>query len=392
LRNPPILRKFAENNFYILRIVKKFAIHNRKNWTAFSWKESAVNPLLNEVIRLQGKICGLMLAMGFSQKTEAMLNTLTLDVLKSSEIEGENLDYEQVRSSIARRLGINAANMVESSRTIDGVVEMMLDATQNFKKELTEKRLFEWHKVLFSYGQFPTISVGKYRTEEMQIVSGRMGHLNVHYEAPAPERLSEEMSQFLKWFNEENEPNYILKSAIAHFWFVTIHPFEDGNGRIARAISDMMLARSDNSSQRFYSMSAQILKTRKKYYDILQKTSYGDGDITDWLLWFLETLKKALLESEKITNLVLFKANFWDKHKETPFNSRQRLMLNKLMDGFTGKLNTSKWAKIAKCSQDSALRDIKDLLEKGILMQDPHGGRSTGYELYILPYLYEQPL
>jgi len=351
-----------------------------------------VAPLLNEVIRLQGKICGLMLAMGFSQKTEAMLNTLTLDVLKSSEIEGENLDYEQVRSSIAKRLGLDVANKVKSSRVIDGVVEMMLDATQNFKKALTEKRLFDWHRVLFASEYFPSISVGKYRTEEMQIVSGRMGHLNVHYEAPAPERLSEEMAQFLKWLNEENELNYVLKSAIAHFWFVTIHPFDDGNGRIARAISDMMLARSDNSSQRFYSMSAQILKTRKKYYDMLEKTQYGDGDITDWLLWFLETLKKALLESERVTNLVLFKANFWDKHKDTPLNSRQRLMLNKLIDGFTGKLNTSKWAKIAKCSQDSALRDIKDLLDKGILTQDLHGGRSTGYELYILPYLYEQPL
>jgi len=369
---------------YILRMVKKYAIHSRKNWTAFSWKEKAVTPLLNEVIRLQGKICGLMLAMGFSQKTEAMLNTLTLDVLKSSEIEGENLNYEQVRSSIARRLGLDVANTVKSSRAIDGVVEMMLDATQNFKQALTERRLFDWHRVLFASEHFPSISVGKYRTEEMQIVSGRMGHLNVHYEAPGPERLSEEMSQFLKWLNEENEPNYILKSAIAHFWFVTIHPFDDGNGRIGRAISDMMLARSDNSSQRFYSMSAQILKARKKYYDILEKTSYGKGDITDWLLWFLETLKKALLESERITNSVLLKANFWDKHKDTPLNSRQRLMLNKLTDDFIGKLNTSKWAKIAKCSPDSALRDIKDLVDKGILRQDQHGGRSTSYEI-ILP-------
>jgi len=366
---------------------KKNAIHSRKNWTAFSWNENAVTPLLNEVIRLQGKICGLMLAMGFSQKTEAMLNTLTLDVLKSSEIEGERLSYEQVRSSIARRLGIDVANSVKSSRAIDGVVEMMLDATQNFKKALTEKRLFDWHRVLFASEYFPAISVGKYRTEEMQIVSGRMGHLNIHYEAPEPERLSEEMALFLKWLNEENEPNYVLKSATAHFWFVTIHPFEDGNGRIARAISDMMLARSDNSSQRFYSMSAQILKARKKYYDILEKTQYGNGDITDWLLWFLETLKKALLESEKIIDSVLFKANFWDKHKDTPLNNRQRLMLNKLMDGFTGRLKSSKWAKIAKCSPDSALRDIKDLLDKGILRQDQHGGRSTGYELNLSNFI-----
>jgi len=356
-------------------MAKKYALHNRKNWTAFSWNENAVVPLLGEVIRLQGKIFGLMLATGFSQKTEAMLNTLTLDVLKSSEIEGEKLDYEQVRSSIAKRLGIDVANSVKSGRAVDGVVEMMLDATQNFKKALTEERLFDWYRILFSS------SAGKYRTEEMQIVSGRIGHLNVHYEAPGPERLSEEMSQFLKWFNNEYKLNHILKSAIAHFWFVTIHPFDDGNGRMARAISDMMLARSDNSSQRFYSMSAQILKARKKYYDVLEKTQYGNGDITDWLLWFLETLKKALLETERITHSVLFKANFWDKHKDTPLNSRQRLMLNKLLDDFTGKLNSSKWAKIAKCSPDSALRDIKDLLDKGILKQDPHGGRSTSYEL-----------
>jgi Fic family protein len=248
-----------------------------------------------------------------------------LDVLKSSEIEGEKLNYEQVRSSIAKRLGMDVANLVKSSRAIDGVVEMMLDATQNFKQALTEERLFEWHKVLFSGGQLPATSVGKYRTEEMQIVSGRIGHLNVHYEAPKPARVSQEMYEFLKWFNNKNGLNHILKSAISHFWFVTIHPFDDGNGRIARAISDMMLARSDNSSQRFYSMSAQILKERKKYYDILEKTQYGNGDIIGWLLWFL------------------------------------------------------------KCSPDTALRDIKDLLGKGILRQEHQGGRSTSYELVTLP-------
>ncbi|MDR2581794.1 MAG: Fic family protein [Fibromonadaceae bacterium] len=364
---------------------KKFAIHSRKNWTEFSWNEKLVSPLLNEVIRLQGKLCGLMLALGFSQKTEAMLNTLTLDVLKSSEIEGEKLNYEQVRSSIARRLGMDVAGMVKSNRAIDGVVEMMLDATQNFKQSLTEKRLCEWHTILFSSGYGPKILIGKYREEEMQIVSGRIGHLNVHYEAPKPGRLLQEMSCFLEWFNNENKLNHILKSAISHFWFVTIHPFDDGNGRIARAISDMMLARSDNSSQRFYSMSAQILKERKKYYDVLEVTQHGNSDITQWLLWFLECLKKALFESEKIVHSVIFKANFWDKHRDTPLNSRQRLMLNKLLDGFHGKLQSSKWAKIAKCSPDSALRDIKDLLDKGILKQDLHGGRSTAYELASFP-------
>jgi Fic family protein len=286
-----------------------------------------------------------------------------------------------VRSSIAKRLGIDVAGLVKSDRAIDGVVEMMLDATQNFGQPLTEQRLFEWHKVLFSSEFSPAISVGKYRTEEMQIVSGRIGHLNVHYEAPKPSRVSTEMALFLEWFNSENKLSPILKSAISHFWFATIHPFDDGNGRIARAISDMMLARSDNSSQRFYSMSAQILKERKKYYDALEKTQHGMGDITQWLLWFLECLKRALLESEKIAQSVIFKANFWDKHKDTPLNSRQRLMLNKLLDGFTGKLQSSKWAKISKCSSDTALRDIKDLLDKGILMQDGRGGRSVGYEI-----------
>jgi len=359
-------------------MIKRLAIHNRKNWTAFLWDENPVAPLLNEVIRMQGKISGLMLALGFSKKEETMLDTLALDVLKSSEIEGEKLNYAQARSSIARRLGLEVAGMVKSGRAVDGVVEMMLDATQNYAKPFTEKRLFEWYRVLFSCGH------GKYRTERMQIVSGRIGHLNIHYEAPEPGRLSAEMAAFLKWLNSENKINPIIKSAVAHFWFVTIHPFDDGNGRIARAISDMLLARSDNSSQRFYSMSAQILKERKKYYDVLEKVQHGNGDITQWLLWFLECLKKALLEAEKATHSVLFKANFWDRHKDTPVNSRQRLMLNKLLDGFEGKLKSSKWAKIAKCSPDTALRDINDLLDKGILRREAQGGRSTGYELNVL--------
>ena len=357
-------------------MIKRLTIHSRKNWTAFSWNEDSVVPLLNEIIRMQGKISGLMLVLGFSKKEEAVLNTLTLDVLKTSEIEGENLNYAQVRSSIARRLDLKIADSVKSDRAVDGVVEMMLDATQNYAKPLTEKRLFEWHKVLFSNG-----SGGKYRTERMQIVSGRVGHLNVHYEAPIPNRLPKEMAKFLKWLNGEKKIHPILKSAVAHFWFVTIHPFDDGNGRIGRAISDMLLARSDDNSQRFYSMSAQILKERKRYYDVLEKVQHGSGDITPWLLWFLECLKKALLEAEKITHSVLFKANFWDRHKDTPLNSRQRLMLNKLLDGFEGKLKSSKWAKMAKCSLDTALRDIKDLLSKGILKQDAQGSRNTSYAI-----------
>jgi Fic family protein len=358
-------------------------IYQHKNWTNFIWKDEVISPIFGEVRNLQGKISGQMSALGFSSKEEATLTTLTLDVVKSSEIEGEQLNYEQVRSSIARRLGINAAGLVPSSRSVEGVVDMMLDASQNYKKPMTEERLFGWHAALFptGYSGIYRIEAGKYRTEEMQVVSGAMGKEKIHYEAVAANLVKSEMNKFIKWFNDNTAIDPVLKAAIAHFWFVIIHPFDDGNGRIARAITDLFLARAENSAERFYSMSGQILVERKQYYAVLQKVQHSNGDITEWLNWFLHCLKKALLETEKAVQRMLRKATFWKMHEHTGLNERQRLVLNKLLDGFDGKLKSSKWAKIAKCSPDTALRDIKDLIEKGILRQEQGGGRSTNYEL-----------
>ncbi len=358
-------------------------IYQYKSWPNFTWNEKEIQLILGKVRHLQGKIIGQISALGFSIKEDTMLTTLTLDVLKSSEIEGQLLNYEQVRSSIARRLGIEYAGMVHSNRNVEGVVEMMLDATQNYDKPIDKERLFGWHAALFPTGRsgMYKIDVARYRQGEMQIVSGAMGKEKIHYEAPSPKRVKYEMDQFLDWLNNNNEIDMVIKSAIAHFWFIIIHPFDDGNGRIARAISDLLLARSDNSSQRFYSLSNQILIERKVYYKILQKIQYKEGEITEWITWFLNCLYRALKDTEQTIEKVLFKADFWDKHKNTILNSRQRLMLNKLLDGFEGKLKTSKWAKITKCSQDTALRDIKDLIEKGILRKEKSGGRSTNYEL-----------
>lgn len=374
-------------------------IYQYKNWTNFTWRETDINAIFGEVRNLQGKIIGQMNTLGFATKEEATLTTLTLDVIKSSEIEGEKLDYDQVRSSIARRLGINIAGLVATNRNVEGVVEMMLDATQNYQKPLTNKRLFGWHSALFPTGHsgMHKIEVGRYRTGKMQIVSGAMGKEKVHYEAVPANRVKEEMDKFIKWFNDNSSITQdkkkskglrdcsaidpVLKSAIAHFWFIIIHPFDDGNGRIARAISDLMLARADKTTERYYSMSSQILIERKKYYAILQKVQHSSGDITDWLDWFLHCLKNSLLATETTLQKILRKTEFWKIHENTIFNERQRLVLNKLFDGFEGKLKSSKWAKIAKCSPDTALRDIKDLIDKGILRQEQQGGRSTNYEL-----------
>ncbi|MDL2223585.1 Fic family protein, partial [Bacteroidales bacterium OttesenSCG-928-M11] len=293
------------------------------------------------------------------------------------------LNYEQVRSSIARRLGMEYVGMVYSDRNVEGVVEMMLDAVQNYKEPLDEERLFGWHAALFPTGRsgMQRIDVGCYRTGEMQVVSGAMGKEKIHYEAVPALQVKDEMDVFLDWFNSDVQLDPVLKSAIAHFWFIIIHPFDDGNGRIARAISDMLLARADDTSQRFYSMSSQILLERNKYYEILKRVQHSSGDITEWLDWFINCLYRSLVSTEETLQKVLDKANFWNKHKETPLNARQRLMLNRLLDGFEGKLKTSKWAKMTKSSPDTALRDIKDLIEKGILKQDDSGGRSTNYEL-----------
>ena len=358
-------------------------IYEYKNWTDFTWNDKAINSIFGEVRLMQGKIIGQMNALGFSVKEEATLTALTLDVVKSSEIEGELLNYNQVRSSIARRLGINTAGLVPSSRHVEGVVEMMLNATQRYALPLTEKRLFGWHAALFPTGYSGPykIEVGKYRTGEMQIVSGAMGKEKVSYEAVKPKFVKKEMNKFLVWLNKDDILDPVLKTAIAHFWFIIIHPFDDGNGRIARAITDMLLARAEGSGERFYSMSSQILAERKQYYKVLQKVQHSTGDITGWLEWFLHCLKNAMLATEATTQKILRKSGFWKLHEQTTLNERQRLMLNKIFDGFEGKLQTSKWAKITKTSADTALRDIKDLVVKGILQQTDERGRSANYEL-----------
>lgn len=363
-------------------------IHELPGWPHFHWDHEKLAGRLSALRHRQGRLIGRMESLGFSLRAEATLQTLTLDVLKSSEIEGEILDHDQVRSSIARRLGMDIGALTPADRHVDGVVDMMLDATQNYNKALSEDRLFGWHAALFptGYSGMHKIAVGSWRDDSsgpMQVISGAYGKEQVHFEAPIAKRLKKETSAFLKWFNKEDSTDAVLRSAIAHLWFVTLHPFEDGNGRIARAIADMALARSELSPQRFYSMSAQIRHERKAYYDLLEQTQKGDLDITPWLEWFLGCLDRAFDSMDETLGAVLKKARFWGSHKDEVFNERQRMMLNKLLDGFDGKLNSSKWAKIAKCSQDTALRDILDLVERHILTKDPGGGRSTSYSLKV---------
>jgi len=360
-------------------------VHQLSVWPNFKWDAKKLNSVLSDVRHRQGKLLGRMERLGFGLQSEATLQMITMDVLKSSEIEGELLDAAQVRSSVARRLGIEIAGMVNADRNVDGIVEMMLDATQNFNTPLTKERLFNWHASLFPAGRsgIHKIVVAAWRdnpsNDPMQVVSGPMGKEKVHYEAPPAELLPDEMNKFLNWFNTTISIDPVLKAAIAHFWFVTIHPFDDGNGRIARAVADMQLSRADETAQRFYSMSAQIRKERNAYYDILEKTQSGDLDITDWLEWFLQCMNRALGASDEILSQILKKAAFWKTHEKTILNNRQVLILNKLLDGFEGKLTSSKWAKIAKCSHDTALRDIQDLIGKKILMKEGGGGRNSSY-------------
>ena len=364
--------------------------HQLKNWPQFYWQNDELINLLGQVRNLQGKLVGKMEALGFDLRKEAVLETITLDVIKSTEIEGEILNPDQVRSSIARRLGMDISGLVPSDRYVDGMVDLMLDAIQNYQSILTTERLFDWHAGLFPAGRsgIYRITTGDWRkdtTGPMQVVSGAMGKERVHFQAPDSSKIQDEMDRFIEWFNKNENPDPVLKAAIAHLWFVTIHPFEDGNGRIARTITDMLLARADGSSQRFYSMSAQIRLERKGYYDILERTQRGDLDITDWLKWFLNCLLNALTSTEALLLKVLYKSRFWNEHAGTSMNDRQKLLLNKLLDGFIGKLTSSKYAKIAKCSADTALRDIQDLINKGILVKEPSGGRSTNYVLSALP-------
>lgn len=361
-------------------------IYEQIDWPSFRWEQDTLAKPLASVRHHQGRLIGRMESLGFQLRSEAVLQTLTEDVLKSSEIEGEILDKEQVRSSIARRLGIDVGALTPADRHVEGVVEMMLDATQKYDDPLTEERIFGWHAALFPTGRsgMTRIRVGGWRDNSsgpMQVVSGPVGRERVHYEAPAADRLDQEMQAFLAWFDDATEIDPVLKAGIAHLWFVTIHPFEDGNGRIARAIADLALARSEGSPQRFYSMSAQIRQERNAYYHMLEITQKGDLDITAWLEWFLACLDHAFDGAEAILKSTLNKARFWERHAGMPFNERQRDILNRLLNGFDGKLTSSKWAKLEKCSPDTALRDINGLLELGVLKKDSAGGRSTSYSL-----------
>lgn len=364
----------------------KIYIYQQKEWPEFNWDIREIIAPLSKARHLQGKLIGKMEALGFKLKNEAVLETLTIEVIKSSEIEGEILDLAQVRSSIARKLGLEISGLVPSDRNVDGVVDMMLDATQNFKKSMSAERLFGWHSSLFPSGRsgMYKIITGNWRddsTGPMQVVSGAMGKEKIHYQAPPAKEIKKEIKSFLAWFNNESEEDLLIKSAIAHLWFVTIHPFEDGNGRIARALGDMLLTRADGSPQRFYSMSSQIRTERKEYYNIMEKTQKGSLDITRWLTWYLKCLENALNSSDAVLSKVLYKHKFRTKYSSEVLNSRQTLLIDKLLDDFTGVLTSSKWAKIAKCSQDTALRDIQDLLDKQILQKNSSGGRSTNYSL-----------
>jgi len=369
--------------------MRRIYIHGLRDWPRFEWDRDQLAEPLAAVRLRQGRLIGHMEALGFPLRTEAVLQTLTSDVIKSSEIEGERLDAEQVRSSIARKLGVDIRALKPADRNVEGVVEMMLDATQQYDEALTATRLFRWQASLFPTGRsgLHKIKTGRWRddsTGPMQVVSGPEHRENVHFQAPAAARLPEEMKAFLKWFNASAQGDAVMKAALAHLWFVTLHPFDDGNGRIARAITDMALARSEGSPQRFYSMSAQIRHERNAYYDILESTQRGNMNLTAWMEWFLGCLGRAIDGAQTELKGVLEKAHFWETFAAAPLNDRQRKVVNRLLDGFEGKLTTSKYAKLIQCSQDTALRDILSLVERGMLVQSEAGGRSTSYALGTL--------
>ncbi len=370
--------------------MSKRYLHNLSHWPDFKWDLEEILPALTMVRHRQGRLLGALENLGFTLQQETSLQNLTLEILSSSEIEGEFLNPAQVRSSIARKLGLNIAGLVASDKNVDGIVDMMLDATQQFDEPLSRERLFGWHSSLFPTGQsgMYKIVVGAWRNnakdDPMQVVSGPTGRETVHFQAPDSDRLEKEMQQFLTWFNAEQNLDPVLKAAIAHLWFVTIHPFDDGNGRIARTIADMLLTRADGIKQRFYSMSSQIKIERKDYYAILESTQQDDLDISAWLQWFLQCLNRSIIASGNTMAVVFRKTKFWEQPITESFNERQRLMMNKLLDGFVGKLTSSKWATIAKCSQDTAVRDIQELIEKSILEKEAAGGRSTSYNLKTL--------
>jgi Fic family protein len=361
-------------------------IYENENWPFFTWDNKALFLSLSQVRNMQGKLIGRMEAIGFDLAREAAFENLSSEVLKTSEIEGEYLDLEQVRSSVAHRMGLDFVGKTISDRRIDGIVDMMMDATVNFNEPLSFERLFSWHSSLFPLGRnsLHDIITGDWRRDEtgrMRVISGIAGEEKVHFVGPPASQIFGEMEKFVHWFNANSQIEPVIKAGLAHLWFVTIHPFDDGNGRIARALTEMLLTRSDGSPQRFYTMSSRIIAERKRYYEMLETTQKGGMDVTEWLLWFLECLSECLNSAFSSSSQVLCKAQFWKQHTGIIFNARQNLMLNKLLNGFKGNLSSSKWAKICKCSQDTALRDIQDLINKGILKKTDSGGRSTCYEL-----------
>ena len=367
-------------------MLRSIYIHEQTDWPHFRWQQEGLVDRLAAVRHRQGRLLGRMESLGFDLRQEALLGTLTEDVVASNAIEGEILDAAQVRSSVARRLGIDAAGLRHPDRRVDGIVEMMLDATELYPQPLTRERLFGWHAALFPTGRsgMRRITVGRWRGDSsgpMKVVSGPIGRERVHFEAPAAARLGREMQAFLDWFNAPADTDEVLKAGLAHLWFVTVHPFDDGNGRIAKAIADMALARSEGSSQRFYSMSSQVRRERADYYAVLERTQRGTTDVSEWMTWFVACLGRAIEDAETTLMAVMAKARFWQRIASLPINDRQRVVLNHLLDGLEGKLTTTRWARMTKCSQDTALRDITDLMERGILVRSPEGGRSTSYAL-----------
>ena len=366
-------------------------IWQEEEWPHFTWNNEQIARLLAVVHQELGKLTGIVSMFGFEQKNNTCLDAMTQEIVHSAEIEGEMLDHDSVRSSVARQLGLPYAGLPRVDHYVEGVVQIMLDATQHAKQPLTDERLFGWHAALFptGYSGAYKITVANWRqsSEAMQVVSGAMGHYQVHFEAPPSQQVPDMMMSFLEWVNASNAVDPLIKAAISHLWFVTIHPFDDGNGRLCRTITEMMLARADGMEQRYYSLSSAILNNRKSYYDQLEQTQKGSIDITGWIAWFLVTLHQAVAMSIGKMDRVKQKTNFWDRHADTEVNERQRKVINRLWDGFEGKLNSSKWAKICHCSQDSALRDIHDLIDKGILRDTGEGGRSKNYELIDLKEL-----
>lgn len=358
-------------------------IHEKDNWTDFHWDTSQVSLLQEDVFRKQGLLYGRLGSLGFDSKLKAMAENLTHDVVYSSEIEGIKLNVDQVRSSIARRLGIENVKYTAPSHYVDSVVNVMLDAVQHYDQPLSKEKLCAWQAAFFPTGfsEGSQIEIGQYRTNEEHIVSGMFGREKIHYIAPSPDRVEEEMQKFLTWFDNQDSVSSVIRSAIAHFWFVSIHPFEDGNGRLARILSDMLLARGEKSEFRFYNVSSQINKDKNHYYDILERMQHGDGDITEWLVWYMQKLVDALDEAETIVTTILNKSFFWQKASSVPMTERQTQMLNLFLDGYEAKITSKTWASLAKCSKDTAIRDIQDLVEKNILIEDIPGAKRPSYSI-----------